>query len=68
MESGSLEDRKLMRTLPAVRKEAAVPHLSPTTLTADEQRVILSATAGHARDHLIISLALGTGLSGLVAS
>jgi integrase len=39
-----------------------VPHLSPTTLTADEQRVILRATAGKVRDHTIISLALGTGL------
>jgi integrase len=39
-----------------------VPHLSPTTLTTDEQRLILSATADNARDHAIISLALGTGL------
>jgi integrase len=39
-----------------------VPHLSPTTLTADEQRLILRATAGNLRDHMIISLALGTGL------
>jgi len=39
-----------------------VSHLSPTTLTTDEQRLILRATAGNARDHLIISLALGTGL------
>jgi len=38
-----------------------MPALSPTTLTADEQRLILRATAGHLRDHLIISLALGTG-------
>ena len=37
-------------------------HLSPTTLTQAEQRTILRATAGHPRDHLIISLALGTGL------
>jgi integrase len=42
--------------------EAAVPHLSPTTLTTDEQRLILRATAGNIRDHLIFSLALGTGL------
>jgi site-specific recombinase XerC len=42
--------------------EAAVPHLSPTTLTSDEQRLILRATAGNVRDHTIISLALGTGL------
>jgi integrase len=39
-----------------------VPHLSPTTLTSDEQRLILRATAGNVRDHTIISLALGTGL------
>ena len=39
-----------------------VPHLSPTTLTTDEQRAILRATAGNVRDHTIISLALGTGL------
>ncbi len=37
-------------------------HLSPTTLTRSEQRLILRATAKHPRDHLIISLALGTGL------
>ena len=39
-----------------------MPHLSPTTLTTDEQRRILRATAGNVRDHTIISLALGTGL------
>jgi hypothetical protein len=39
-----------------------VSHLSPTTLTADEQRLILRATAGNVRDHTLISLALGTGL------
>ena len=39
-----------------------MPHLSPTTLTIDEQRLILRATAGNVRDHTIISLALGTGL------
>ncbi len=39
-----------------------MPHLSPTTLTADEQKLILRTTAKHHRDHLIISLALGTGL------
>ena len=39
-----------------------MPYLSPTTLTQDEQRLVLRATAKHARDHLIISLALGTGL------
>jgi integrase/recombinase XerC len=39
-----------------------VPHLSPTTMTTDEERLILRATAGNFRDHTIISLALGTGL------
>ncbi len=39
-----------------------MPHLSPTTLTSDEQALILRATAGNLRDHVIISLALGTGL------
>jgi site-specific recombinase XerC len=39
-----------------------MPHLSPTTLTTDEQRLILRATASNVRDHTFISLALGTGL------
>ena len=39
-----------------------MPHLSPTTLTADEQRLILRATAGNVRDQTVISLVLGTGL------
>lgn len=39
-----------------------MPYLSPQTLTTDEQRLILRVTAKHPRDHLIISLALGTGL------
>ena len=39
-----------------------MPHLSPPTLTSAEQRAILRATAGNPRDHLIYSLALGTGL------
>jgi len=39
-----------------------VPHLSPTTLTTAEQRLVLRATTGNVRDHTIISLALGTGL------
>src|SRR6267142_833797 len=37
-------------------------HLSPPTLTQAEQRAILRATTGNPRDHLIYSLALGTGL------
>src|SRR5882672_7475075 len=48
--------------------EAGVRHLSPTTLTTDEQRLILRATAGNVRDHSIISLALGTGLRLLLRS
>src|SRR5438034_11534361 len=36
--------------------------LSPPTLTHAEQRAILRATAKNPRDHLIHSLALGTGL------
>ena len=39
-----------------------MPHLSPLTLTHSEQRAILRATASNPRDHLIYSLALGTGL------
>ena len=39
-----------------------MPHLAPPTLTTDEQRLILRATAGNPRDHVIFSLALGTGL------
>jgi site-specific recombinase XerC len=39
-----------------------MPHLSPPTLTRSEQKAILSATACNPRDHLIYSLALGTGL------
>lgn len=37
-------------------------HLSPQTLTTADQRAFLDATAGHPRDHLIFSVALGTGL------
>jgi integrase len=39
-----------------------MPYLAPPTLTTDEQKIILRATAKHPRDHLIISMALGTGL------
>jgi integrase len=39
-----------------------MPYLSPPTLTRDEQKLILRVTAKHHRDHLIISMALGTGL------
>ena len=37
-------------------------HLSPTTLTADEQGLILRVTQPNLRDHVIFSMALGTGL------
>jgi len=39
-----------------------MPHLSPPTLTHSEQKAILRATRPQPRDHLIYSLALGTGL------
>ena len=39
-----------------------MPYLSPSTLTADEQKLILRVTAKHPRDHLVFSMALGTGL------
>jgi integrase/recombinase XerC len=39
-----------------------MPHLSPPTLTEGEVRAILAATTSNIRDHLIYSLALGTGL------
>jgi integrase/recombinase XerC len=39
-----------------------MPHLSPQTRTRAEQRAILRATASSIRDHLLYSLALGTGL------
>ncbi len=39
-----------------------MPHLAPPTLTAVEQQAILRATAANVRDHVIYSMALGTGL------
>ncbi len=39
-----------------------MPYLSPQTLTRDEMHALLSASRGHLRDHLVFSLALGTGL------
>jgi len=39
-----------------------VPHLSPQTLTRTEQNTLLRVTRRNLRDHLIYSLALGTGL------
>src|SRR5262245_56626533 len=37
-------------------------YLSPPTLTRTEIEAILAITRNHPRDHLIIALALGTGL------
>ena len=37
-------------------------HLSPPTLIEAELQAILTATASNLRDHVIYSLALGTGL------
>ena len=42
--------------------EAPRPYLSPPTLTAGEQNLILRVTAKHPRDRLLVSMALGTGL------
>src|SRR5437667_7646975 len=39
-----------------------MPYLSPPTLTRSETESILSVTRAHPRDHVIIALALGTGL------
>jgi integrase len=39
-----------------------MPYLSPPTLTRQEVGSLLSVTRRHPRDHLIISIALGTGL------
>src|SRR5260221_8311129 len=43
-------------------EKAVMPHLSPQTLMQSEQKAILCATTPNLRDHLIYSLALGTGL------
>ena len=39
-----------------------MPNLSPQTLTHGEQKTLLRATRRNLRDHLIYSVALGTGL------
>lgn len=39
-----------------------MPTLSPQTLTRTEQAALLAVTAAHPRDHLVFSIALGTGL------
>ena len=39
-----------------------MPYLAPPTLTRAEQEAILRESSAHLRDHLILSLALGTGL------
>src|SRR3989441_4374079 len=43
-------------------EDIPMPTLTPSTLTHGEQKTILRATARNCRDHLIYSLALGTGL------
>ncbi len=43
-------------------EKSEMPHLSPQTMTQAEQRALLRATRRNVRDHLIYSLALGTGL------
>jgi integrase len=45
-----------------VQGDHQVPYLSPPTLTREEQRSLLEASACHPRDHTIFSIALGTGL------
>jgi integrase len=39
-----------------------MPYLSPPTLTRQEVESLLKTTASHPRDHLLIAIALGTGL------
>jgi len=39
-----------------------MPYLSPQSLTREETRALLAASRSQPRDHLIFSLALGTGL------
>jgi len=39
-----------------------MPYLSPPTLTRSEVESLLAMTRVHPRDHLIIAIALGTGL------
>jgi integrase/recombinase XerC len=40
----------------------SMPYLSPPTMTRAEQEALLRVSASHPRDHLVFSLALGTGL------
>ena len=57
----SLELTAFLR--PSWRKEVLpMPYLAPQTMTREEQEDLLRASHGHPRDHLILSLALGTGL------
>jgi integrase/recombinase XerC len=39
-----------------------MPYLSPATLTRIDQETLLRVSSMHPRDHLVFSLALGTGL------
>jgi integrase len=48
---------------PTQRCRTHTPHLSPQTLTRNEQQALSASTADHPRESLLLSLALGTGLS-----
>jgi len=48
--------------LPHPLPNGSMPYLSPQTLTNAEQTALLTATSIQPREHLIFSLALGTGL------
>jgi len=39
-----------------------MPYLAPQTMTREEQGALLQTSSGQPRDHLILSIALGTGL------
>jgi integrase len=43
-------------------EEVPMSHVSPQSLTANELQALLSVTADHPKDHLVFSLAPGTGL------
>jgi integrase len=44
-----------------VSKIPSTPYLSPSSLTGSEQQALLYASSGIPHDHLVFSLALGTG-------
>ena len=55
-------DRFFLDVGPQRLPNVPMPYLSPPTLTRVEQEALLRASSAHPRDHLVISLALGTGL------